>query len=155
MEANFKIVIAGESGYITCTKFKAMECFQFITKIIKLLPEKHEVNFLSRNMAEAIIMRAMDTGIETPLDADQKKELKKMAIDDDYFVLLFRTAFINANEYEQEELTNQLLKLYVYNGNQIDVEAKSILFSDMRSLFNALAHVIRYNYNDFFIIDER
>ena len=156
MEINsqFKIKISGQDSYLICTKFRAMECLHFITRVIKLLPEKHEVSFFSRSIAEAIIMKIMDTGIDIPLNEEQKKEYKNLVLDQDYFALLFRTAYINADEYEQNYLSNELLRLFLYNNQQIDEETKNLIFSNMKVLFSAMLHAIRYNYNSFFIIDE-
>lgn len=151
---NFKVKIAGSPASITCHKFNAFDCLTFISSIINLLPVKHDNFLYTRTGAEYIIMSIMDSGVEVKLTKEQKESYKTLAVDEDYFAKIFKLAFISSEKDQQTKITDQLLKLYTYNDKPIDDETTAnMVFATPKTLFSALLHAIRYNYNDFFIID--
>lgn len=149
----FALKVKGTQAFLKCNKFDAFKCLSFITKIIRYLPENSSDWAFSRKGAEAIIMSVMDTGIEVKLSQEQKDKLKLLSIEQDYFAQIFKLSYLNSEEDKQIELANELLKLYLYNNQILNIEIIDTIFDNPKILFNALLHVIRYNYNDFFIID--
>ncbi len=146
--------VIDKNSYITCSKFKAFECLTFISNLIKNLPDNSDDYTFTRAGAEFIIMNIMDTGIEIKASDDLKKNYSGL-IEADYFAILLQKVFINANEEVQKKIKIDLLNLYTYNSSPIDEVTESVLFPTAQKLFSALAHAMRYNYNDFFIIGER
>ncbi len=153
----FKVKIAGQDTFITCNKFNAHDCLMFITSTINMLPSAVDDTsdyLYTKKGANFVIMRMMDSGIRETLDADEKELCKSLIIDYDYFATIFKTAYNEIDEIGKTKLTDKLLKLYTYNNGAITENDANLIFPDAITLFSALLHAVRYNYNSFFIIGE-
>lgn len=153
---NEKLVL-DKNSFIICHKFKAFDCLTFISNLIKNLPyhANNESDYtFTRQGAEFIIMNIMDTGIDVKITSEMKNNYKGL-IDNDYFTILLKKVFIQSDIEVQNKIKTDLLNLYEYNGSSIDELTESVLFPTAPKLFTALAHAVRYNYNDFFLIEER
>ncbi len=140
---------------IECSKFKAFDCLAFISNLIKYLPEKttDDPRFtLGRQFAESFIMMIMDTGKK--VKAVQWKDTYNDLLNGDYFVTILQTVFISVDRETQESIKNELLALYTYNSAPLDATTEQVILNTPQRLFSALAHAMRYNYNDFFLISE-
>lgn len=149
----FNIKVAGADAFLLCNKFNAFDCLTFINFIVSLLPE-NDVSFsFSKKGATAIINNIMDSGNSIGFTQEEIEGLKEMALSD-YFGNLFKLAYSNTSKDNQIKITDELLKLFTYNNAPIDKSMWTLLFPKANVLFSALLHAFRYNYNDFFMIDE-
>lgn len=144
-----------DKTFVECNKFKAFDCLSFISNLIKHLPEKtnNEENIpLTREFAESFIMLLMDTGKK--VRAVELKDSYAALLNSDYFVTIFQYVFINGDRALQESLTEQLLSLCIYNNAAINQTTADFIFTSPAKLYSLLTHVVRYNYNDFFLITD-
>lgn len=153
VQANYIITIDGQPTSIICSKFKAFECLSFITSVIHNLPAENDNFLLKKRGAEYLIMSVMDTAPLINLTNEEKENYPKLQ-ENDFFAEVFKTAFINAEETQQREFTSKLLSLYTYNSQAMTPEVEFKVFTNAKILMGALLHAIRYNYNDFFTLDD-
>ena len=156
IDSKFKLK---DDAFMICEKFKAFDCLSFITSIINKLPSKEDIIkesnsennqeiFYSKEYAEKIIMSLMDTGIEV---AEFCMEIYPNLLEIDYFASLFKKVFMSSDEDFKLELKNKLLGLFKYNNNSISSEVEDIFLSCPKTMYSALCHAIRYNFNHFFL----
>ena len=95
----------------------------------------------------------MDVGDNEELTELQKDVLNNAA-EFDLLSLTFKEAYLNASIEKRTEIRNQLIKLLkMENGEDLSADLEMFIKTP-KEIFNALVKIVKFNYQDFFLVTE-
>ena len=151
---NYKI--ADRELFFIITKFKAMEALDFILNLINNLPENISLpdgTTLQKYTIKTLVLMVMDVGDNEELTELQKDVLNNAA-EFDLLSLTFKEAYLNASIEKRTEIRNQLIKLLkMENGEDLSADLEMFIKTP-KEIFNALVKIVKFNYQDFFLVTE-
>ena len=154
MMNKIKYQLADRTGEFTIMKFRAIEALDFVIDMLNELPETlnlGEQSTLHKDTIKYIIFSVMDVGEDIKISDEQKKFLEDVA-QIDLISLLFKEAYTNAPSNTREHFRQQLLELLrMENGDPVTLSF-DMLIKTPKAMFSALSNIVKYNYEDFFLI---
>ena len=148
--------IGGRELEFKIIKFKANQSLDFIIDLINLLPQTLKMSpesNIDRDTIRYIIFMVMDVGDDVKLDDTQKELIKDLA-NADLIKLIFKEAYMNASADKRNDIREQLFSLLRMDNNEELPDEVERFIKTPKELFSAMVKIVKYNYEDFFLITE-